>query len=136
MDSMVGYKNEKYLYFGRCAARLDDLLNLIPSRISALLMIAVSPILKLDGAGALRIFLRDRYNHKSPNSAQTEAACAGALQVQLAGDAYYFGTLYKKPTIGDNIRPVENEDIRRANKLMMGTAWLAVILLTAVLLAI
>ena len=136
MDSMVGYKNEKYLYFGRCAARLDDLLNLIPSRISALLMIAASPVLKLDGAGALRIFLRDRYNHKSPNSAQTEAACAGALQVQLAGDAYYFGTLYKKPTIGDNIRPVENEDIRRANKLMMGTAWLAVVLLTAALLAI
>lgn len=136
MDSMVGYKNDRYFYFGRCAARLDDLVNLIPSRLSALLMIAAAPLLKLDGAGALRIFLRDRYHHKSPNSAQTEAVCAGALDVQLAGDAYYFGELYHKPTIGDDIRPVEPEDIRRANGLMMAAAWLAVAVLTAVILAV
>lgn len=122
MDSMVGYKNETYFYFGWAAARLDDLLNLIPSRISALLMILSSFLLGLDGKRAVKIYLRDRRNHKSPNSAQTEAVCAGALDVQLAGDAYYFGTLYKKPTIGDDIRPIETDDIRRANRLLYMTA--------------
>lgn len=127
MDSMVGYKNEKYLHFGRTAARLDDLLNLIPSRLSALLMIAASFLTGMDGKGAIRIYRRDRRNHKSPNSAQTEAVCAGALQVQLAGNAWYFGTLYEKPTIGDDIRPVEAEDIQRANRLLYMTSVLAVL---------
>ena len=127
MDSMVGYKNEKYLHFGRTAARLDDLLNLIPSRLSALLMIAASFLTGMDGKGAIRIYRRDRRNHKSPNSAQTEAVCAGALQVQLAGNAWYFGTLYEKPTIGDDIRPVEVDDIQRANRLLYMTSVLAVL---------
>lgn len=127
MDSMVGYKNEKYLHFGRTAARLDDLLNLIPSRLSALLMIAASFLTGMDGKGAIRIYRRDRRNHKSPNSAQTEAVCAGALQVQLAGNAWYFGTLYEKPTIGDDIRPVEADDIQRANRLLYMTSVLAVL---------
>ncbi len=127
MDSMVGYKNEKYLHFGRTAARLDDLLNLIPSRLSALLMIAASFLIGMDGKGAIRIYRRDRRNHKSPNSAQTEAVCAGALQVQLAGNAWYFGTLYEKPTIGDDIRPVEADDIQRANRLLYMTSVLAVL---------
>lgn len=125
MDSMVGYKNETYLYFGWAAARLDDLFNLIPSRICALLMILSSFLLGLDGKQAVKVYLRDRRNHKSPNSAQTEAVCAGALDVQLAGDAYYFGTLYKKPTIGDEIRPIEADDIRRANRLLYMTAVIA-----------
>lgn len=128
MDSMVGYKNEKYLYFGRAAARLDDIMNFIPARLSAMLMIAASFFLEMDWNNALRIFLRDRNNHASPNSAQTEAVCAGALRVQLAGDAWYFGKLYKKKTIGDDLRPVETEDIRRANRLLYGTAYLAVFL--------
>ena len=127
MDSMVGYKNEKYLHFGRTAARLDDLLNLIPSRLSALLMIAASFLIGMDGKGAIRIYRRDRRNHKSPNSAQTEAVCAGALQVQLAGNAWYFDTLYEKPTIGDDIRPVEADDIQRANRLLYMTSVLAVL---------
>jgi len=127
MDSMVGYKNEKYLHFGRTAARLDDLLNLIPSRLSALLMIAASFLTGMDGKGAIRIYRRDRRNHKSPNSAQTEAVCAGALQVQLAGNAWYFGTLYEKPTIGDDIRPVEADDIQRASRLLYMTSALAVL---------
>lgn len=125
MDSMVGYKNETYINFGRTAARLDDLFNLIPSRLSAIFMIISSFLLGMDGKRAVKIYLRDRHNHKSPNSAQTEAVCAGALQVQLAGDAYYFGTLYEKPTIGDNIRPAEADDIRRANRLLYMTAVLA-----------
>ena len=122
MDSMIAYKNDRYLYFGRTAAHLDDVFNYIPARLSGLFMILASAILGFDGKNAWRIFKRDRYNHASPNSAQTEAVCAGALDVQLAGDAWYFGVLHKKKTIGDPIRPVEPEDIRRANRLMYGTA--------------
>lgn len=125
MDSMVGYKNERYLYFGRTAARLDDVLNFLPSRISAWLMILAAAFLGMDGKNAKRIYLRDRRNHASPNSAQTEAVMAGALRVQLAGDAWYFGELYKKPTIGDPFRAVEPEDIVRANRLMYLTSALA-----------
>ena len=125
MDSMVGYKNERYLYFGRTAARLDDVLNFLPSRISAWLMILAAAILGMDGKNAKRIYLRDRKNHASPNSAQTEAVMAGALRVQLAGDAWYFGKLYKKPTIVDPFRAVEPEDIVRANRLMYLTSALA-----------
>lgn len=125
MDSMVGYKNERYLYFGRTAARLDDVLNFLPSRISAWLMILAAAFLGMDGKNAKRIYLRDRKNHASPNSAQTEAVMAGALRVQLAGDAWYFGELYKKPTIGDPFRAVEPEDIVRANRLMYLTSALA-----------
>ena len=124
MDSMLGYKNDKYMYFGRCAAKLDDVVNYIPARISALLMIAVSflPGKAYDGKGAWRIWRRDRRKHASPNSAQTEAVCAGSLGVQLAGDASYFGKIVKKPTIGDAHRPVEYEDIKRANGLLYRTA--------------
>lgn len=121
MDSMVGYKNDRYLYLGRAAARLDDLLNYIPSRLAALFMIAAAFFLRMDAKGAARIWKRDRRNHKSPNSAQTESVCAGALQVQLAGNAYYFGKLYEKPFIGDPIRKIELEDIRRAGKLLVMT---------------
>ena len=128
MDSMIGYKDEKYLYLGRCAAKMDDVLNYIPARLSAFLMIAASWVLKMDARGAWRIYLRDRRKHASPNSAQTEAVCAGALQIRLAGDAWYFGKLYKKDYIGDDIRPVEAEDIPRADRLMYGTAVLTFLL--------
>ena len=128
MDSMIAYKNDRYLYFGRTAAHLDDVFNYIPARLSGLFMILASAILGFDGKNAWRIFKRDRYNHASPNSAQTEAVCAGALDVQLAGDAWYFGVLHKKKTIGDPIRPVEPEDIRRANRLMYRTAVIGLIL--------
>lgn len=124
MDSMIGYENDRYLYFGSCAARLDDVLNFIPARVSAVCMIAASFFCGLHWKNAVKIFRRDRYNHASPNSAQTEAVCAGALSVQLAGDASYFGKLYHKPTIGDAIRPVEIEDIRLANRLLYGTSFL------------
>lgn len=127
MDSMVGYKNEKYLYFGRFAAKVDDVLNYIPARLSALFMVTAAGLTGLSAKNAWKIFKRDRYNHASPNSAQTEAAMAGALGVQLAGDAWYFGTLYKKKTIGDALRPVECEDIRRANRLMYASAELLLI---------
>lgn len=129
MDSMVGYHNERYEYFGKGAAKLDDLVNWIPSRISGLLMAASAFLLGkkrgYDGKKAWQVFCRDRKKHKSPNSAQTEAACAGALGVRLAGDAYYFGKLVKKPFIGDDTRPVEAGDIRKANRLMYMTAVLA-----------
>ena len=128
LDSMVGYKNDTYLYFGRFSAKLDDVLNFIPSRISGLLLVLASPLAGLSMEGAWKIFRRDRRNHASPNSAQSEAAAAGALGVQLAGDAYYFGKLYKKPTIGDPLRPVEYEDIRRVNRLMYAAVCLALVL--------
>ena len=124
MDSMVGYKNEKYLHFGRAAAKLDDGANYVPARLSALAMIGAAFLLKLDGKGAWRVWRRDRRNHASPNSAQTESACAGALGVRLGGDASYFGQLYKKPTIGDPRRPIEWADVHRACKLMYGTSGL------------
>ena len=128
MDSMLGYKNDKYLYFGRCSAKLDDVANFFPSRISGWLMVAAAFFCGMDGKNAAKIYLRDRRNHASPNSAQTEAAMAGALDVQLAGNAYYFGKLYEKPTIGDPIRVVEPEDIRRSNRLMYGTAFLGILI--------
>ena len=119
MDSMVGYKNEKYLYFGRAAAKLDDLLNWIPSRLTGFLFAVAAFLLPgMNGKEAFAIWRRDRRNHKSPNSAQSESACAGALGVQLAGAAWYFGKLNHKPAIGDAHRPVEPEDIARANRLM------------------
>lgn len=132
MDSMIGYTNEKYREIGRFAARLDDFLNYIPSRLTALLMILSSGILGFDIKNAFRIWRHDRRNHASPNSAQTESVCAGALRIQLAGDAYYFGELHKKPFIGDKLRDIENEDIRRANRLMYITSVLMLLLCTVV----
>lgn len=135
MDSMLGYKNDKYMYFGRFAARLDDVVNFIPARISAYLMIVAAFIggRQFDGKNAYRIFKRDRFNHASPNSAQTESVCAGALRVQLAGDAVYFGKLVKKKYIGDGLREIEYEDIKRANRLMYITAFLCELLSVAVM---
>ena len=135
MDSMLGYKNDKYMYFGRFAARLDDVVNFIPARISAYLMIIAAFIggRQFDGRNAYRIFKRDRFNHASPNSAQTESVCAGALRVQLAGDAVYFGKLVKKKYIGDGLREIEYEDIKRANRLMYITAFLCELLSVAVM---
>lgn len=135
MDSMLGYKNDKYMYFGRFAASLDDVVNFIPARISAYLMIAAAFIggRQFDGKNAYRIFKRDRFNHASPNSAQTESVCAGALRVQLAGDAVYFGKLVKKKYIGDGLREIEYEDIKRANRLMYITAFLCELFSVAVM---
>lgn len=125
MDSMLGYKNEKYLYFGRAAAKLDDAANYLPSRLAGLLWCAAAALTGNSPKGAWRIWRRDRRCHASPNSAQTESACAGALGVQLAGPAYYFGEYYAKPTIGDPLRPIEPEDIRRANRMMYAESVLA-----------
>ena len=130
MDSMVGYKNDRYLYFGRAAAKLDDVVNFFPARISAYLMILSAFVggSAYDGKRAFQIHRRDRRNHASPNSAQTESACAGALGIRLAGDASYFGKVVKKPYIGDAVRKVEFEDIKRINHLMYLTAWLCELL--------
>lgn len=133
MDSMIGYKNDKYIYLGMIAAKLDDVVNYIPARLSALFMIVVSGVLGMNAKQAWRIYKRDRYQHASPNSAQTEAVCAGALTIQLAGDAYYFGELYHKPVIGDADRPVLPEDIRSANRLMYGTSILTLLVAVIVL---
>lgn len=128
MDSMIGYKNERYLQFGRAAAKLDDGANYLPARLAALLWIAAASLVGQDAKGAFRIWRRDRRNHPSPNSAQTESACAGALGIQLAGPAWYFGTLHEKPTIGDGCRPVEPEDILRANRALYAASILALLL--------
>ena len=125
MDSMIGYRNDRYLYFGRAAAKLDDVLNYIPARLAALLWIAAAWICREDARGALRIWRRDRRCHESPNSAQTESACAGSLGVRLAGDAVYFGKVKKKPTIGDPDREIGPDDIRRANRMMFTASALA-----------
>lgn len=118
MDSMVGYRSEKYLYFGRAAAKLDDAANYLPSRIAALFWIAAAALTGHDAKAAYRIWRRDARKHASPNSGQTESACAGALGVQLGGDAWYFGKRYEKATLGDALRPCEPEDILRANRMM------------------
>ncbi|MBR1863952.1 MAG: cobalamin biosynthesis protein CobD [Ruminococcus sp.] len=133
MDSMIGYKDEKYADIGRFAARLDDVLNFVPSRATAVLMAASAGLMRgFDGKNALRIWRRDRRKHASPNSAQTESACAGALHLRLAGDAQYFGRLCKKPFIGDDDRPIEPEDIRRANRLMYVSSVMMLLICTAV----
>lgn len=129
MDSMVGYKNERYLDFGRAAARVDDVLGFVPARLAALCMIAAASAAGLSAKGAWRIWRRDRFNHASPNSAQTESAMAGALGVELAGSAVYFGKLVEKPTMGDATRSIEREDVRRANRLMVLASALSLVVL-------
>lgn len=132
MDSMVGYKNDRYLYFGRAAARLDDAANYLPARIAALFWIAAAGLTGQNAPGAWRIWRRDARNHASPNSAQTESACAGALGVQLAGPAFYFGQRYDKPTIGDPLRPIVPADILRANTMLYAASLLALAAVLAV----
>ena len=132
MDSMLGYKNERFLYFGRAAAKLDDVVNFIPARMAGIMLVISAWIGPFDGKNAGRIFARDRRKHASPNSAHTEAAAAGALDIQLAGDAYYFGKLYEKPSIGDPLQAVVPDDIRRMNRLMYGAAFLSVAVLSAI----
>ena len=128
MDSMVGYKNERYLHFGWAAAHVDDALNWVPARLTGLLMCVVAPLVGLDGAGAWRVYRRDRKRHASPNSAHPEAACAGALGVQLAGPASYFGVMHYKPTIGDDLRPVALSDIDATCRLLRATSLVAFVL--------
>ncbi|MEG0798300.1 MAG: adenosylcobinamide-phosphate synthase CbiB [Acidaminococcaceae bacterium] len=132
MDSMVGYKNEKYLHLGRCAALLDDLANYVPARLAGIFMIAAAYFLSYDAKAAAHIFKRDRYNHLSPNSAQTESVCAGALHIQLGGGHYYFGKFVPKATIGDDLRPVKPEDIKSTNNLMYLTAIISLAVFTLV----
>lgn len=136
MDSMLGYRNDRYRHFGTAAARLDDAANLLPARISAILMLLASAFLGLDAKNAWSIWRRDRYNHKSPNSAQTESVAAGALGVQLAGSAYYFGVLHEKPTIGDPLREIRPQDIPAMNRLMVCTSVLCLLLCEALRLAV
>ena len=138
MDSMIGYKNDKYMDFGRAAAKLDDVVNFVPARISAVLMIIATLFLgkKYNTVNAIYIFKRDRFNHPSPNSAQTESVCAGALGIQLAGPASYFGKLKEKPYIGDMLRKIEVEDIKRANLLMTCTSILCASICGILILAI
>ena len=136
MDSMVGYKNETYLYFGRAAAKLDDAANYLPSRIAALLWILSAPLAGGNLKNAWKIWRRDRRNHASPNSAQTESACAGSLGVQLAGPASYFGKLVEKPYIGDRVRDIEPEDILKTNRIMIVSSVVGLIIGVAIHVAV
>ena len=131
LDSMMGYRNEEFEYLGKFPARLDDAANFIPSRISALLMIIASVFTGMDTKAAARIYIRDRYKHKSPNSGQTESVCAGALGLCLGGDNYYHGVLVHKPTIGEALHEPAPEHITAANRLMYAASLCAVILLAA-----
>ena len=132
LDSMVGYMDDKYRDIGWSSAKLDDILNYIPARLTALLMILAARLTGLDGKNALRIVRRDHANHKSPNSAWSEAAAAGALHIQLGGTHLYFGKPVEKPTIGDDDRPAEEEDIRRVNSLLYVTSFLMILITAAV----
>ena len=118
MDSMVGYTSEKYLFFGRIPAKLDDAANYLPSRIAALFLIVAAALTGQDAKAAWRVWRRDARKHLSPNAGQTEAACAGALGVQLGGDAWYFGEKHEKATLGDAKRPCVPEDILKTNHMM------------------
>ena len=128
LDSMIGYKNDKYLYFGRFAARTDDVFNFLPAIIASYIMMLGAFILKLDYKNAYKIYNRDKNKSSSPNSCKTESVAAGALDIELLGDAYYFGKLVKKETIGDNIREIRIEDIKLMNKLMYATSILSLII--------
>lgn len=133
MDSMIGYKNEAYLYFGRVAAKTDDVVNYIPSRLCAMFMILVSFLVpKFSGRDAIRIYKRDRRKSTSPNAGQTEAVCAGAMRIKLLGDAYYFGKLHKKATIGDAIEEVTIKKIVDVNQLLYATAVLGIVVLSVI----
>lgn len=136
MDSMLGYTEPPYKNIGMFSARADDVMNFIPSRISAVFMLISGAALKMDAKAGIEIFKRDRFNHASPNSAQTEAACAGLLGVRLAGDAWYHGVLHKKKYIGDARRGIECEDIPRACRLLYFTAGLALVVFCSLKLVI
>ena len=127
MDSMLGYVEMPYKNVGLVPAKMDDVFNYIPARISAFLMLAAGTLLGLDGKNGWKIFKRDRYNHSSPNSAQTESVCAGLLGLRLAGDAWYHGVLHKKKYIGDPLREIEASDIPRACRLLYLTAFLGLL---------
>ena len=131
MDSMLGYVEPPYKDIGLVPARMDDVFNFIPARLSALLMLAAGALLQLDVKNGWKIFRRDRCKHASPNSAQTESVCAGLLGLRLAGDAWYHGVLHKKDYIGDAKREIELEDIPRAGRLMYLTAVLALVVFGA-----
>lgn len=130
MDSMFGYKNEQYLKFGLVAARLDDLANFIPARLTAMLVVAVAFLLGYNGRQAWRIWHRDHNCHASPNSGHTEAAVAGALGLQLGGSSSYFGRIVNKPTMGDPGDACQPGHIGSAVRIMYGTVILAVACLT------
>ena len=132
MDSMLGYVEMPYKNVGLIPAKLDDVFNFIPARLSALLMLAAGALLGLDVKNGWRIFRRDRYRHASPNSAQTESVCAGLLGLRLAGDAWYHGVLHRKAFIGDAVREIETDDIPRACRLMTATALLALVLFAGI----
>ena len=125
LDSMVGYKNEKYMDFGKFSAKIDDIANFIPARITGFLIVAASMILRYNYKNSLKIFIRDRKNHSSPNSAHAEASVAGALGVQFGGRVSYFGKEADKPTIGDKIKDFELEDIKKNIKIMYITSFLS-----------
>ena len=129
MDSMLGYVEAPYKNIGLIPAKMDDICNYIPARLSALLMLAAGWLLGLNVKNGWKIWRRDRRKHASPNSAQTESVCAGLLGLRLAGDAWYHGVLHKKPYIGDALREIEYEDIPRACRLLYGTVFLALFVL-------
>ncbi len=132
LDSMVAYRNDELIHIGHASAKLDDICGFIPARLAAVTMMLAAAILGLDFKGAVRIFRRDRFNHLSPNSAQTEAVAAGALNIQLGGTHTYFGKVVEKPTIGDDIRPVEYNDIKKTNQLLYVSAVLTLLVCCAI----
>lgn len=136
LDSMVGYKNEKYMDFGKFSAKIDDIANFIPARITGFLIVAASMILRYNYKNSLKIFIRDRKNHSSPNSAHAEASVAGALGVQFGGRVSYFGKEADKPTIGDKIKDFELEDIKKNIKIMYATSFLSLVLFSVILVGI
>ena len=132
LDSMVGYKNEKYMDFGKFSAKVDDAANFIPARITGILIVLASMILGYNYKNSLKIFLRDRKNHSSPNSAHSEASVAGALGVQFGGKVSYFGKEINKPTIGDKIKDFELEDIRKNIRIMYVTSFLSLVMFSVI----
>ena len=136
LDSMVGYKNEKYIDFGKFSAKVDDVANFIPARITGIFIILASMILGYNGKEAWRIFFRDRKNHSSPNSAHSEASVAGALGVQFGGRVSYFGKEVDKPTRGDKKKEFEIEDIKKNIKIMYATSFLSLVVFSAIFVGI
>ena len=134
MDSMLGYVEPPYQNVGLVPARMDDVCNYLPARISGIMMLLAGGLLGLNFRNGWKIFLRDRYHHASPNSAQTESVCAGLLGLRLAGDAWYHGVLHKKKYIGDALRPITPEDIPLSDRLMYATAVLTLVICLILLL--
>ena len=136
LDSMVGYKDKKYILFGRCSAKIDDFLNFVPARLSLFIIATAAFILDLDYRNSIKIAMRDRLKHPSPNSAHPETAVAGALRIRLGGPTYYLSGKIEKPFLGDDLEKINESKIIMAIKLIAASSFISLLLCSIMLICL